>query len=434
VVTYGDAIHVREFRALWLSRAISLMGDQLARVALSVLVFNRTHSAGLTGLVYALTYLPYLVGPLVAGIADARPRREVMVVIDVARALALAVMALPGMPLVAMCALLVCVTAVSPVYDAARAATVPELLPPNVYPTGLALLTATTEGAQVLGFAVGGGLVATFGAKTSLWLDALTFAAAAVLIIRGLTKRPAAMAAVGREPWNTQIFSAARLIFGSPRLRGLLSLAWLNSLWLVPEGLAAPYAASLHAGPVAVGMLLAAIPAGCVVGAVIVGRFVTADLRERLMTPLALLAAAPLLACALRPGLAFSVLLWMLCGVGTSYNIPANAAFVQGLPNHRRAQAFALVTAGMVTGQGLGALLGGVLAGATSPSRAVGVAGLVGCAMVALLAATWLRRDRMIVLPDLLAAPADVPVQRQAQRDATCHLAETGAESAPSIV
>jgi MFS family permease len=427
VPTYGDAIRVREFRALWLSRAISLMGDQLARVALSVLVFERTHSAGLTGLVYALTYLPYLVGPLVAGIADSRPRREVMVAIDVARALALAVMALPGMPLSAMCALLVCVTAVSPVYDAARAATVPDLLSAEVYPTGLALLTATTEGAQVLGFAVGGGLVATFGAKTSLWLDALTFAIAATLLLRGLTQRPAAMAAAAREPWATQIGSAAKLIFGSPRLRGLLSLAWLNALWLVPEGLAAPYAASLHQGPVAVGMLLAAIPAGCVVGCIAVGRFVRADLRERLMSPLALLAAAPLVACAVRPGLVISLLLWMLCGVGTSYNIPANAAFVQALPNHRRAQAFALVTAGMVTGQGLGALLGGVLAGATSPARAVSVAGLIGCGLVAVLASTWLRPDRMIVLPD-------IPAQRDAGRDNSCHPAQTGAESAPSIV
>ena len=428
--TYADALRVREFRALWLSRAISLLGDQLARVALSVLVFERTRSAGLTGLVYALTYLPYLVGPLVAGIADSRPRREVMIAIDVVRAIALVLMALPGMPLVAMCALLVAVTAVSPLYDAARAATVPDLLPHDVYPTGLALLTATTEGAQVLGFAIGGAVVASFGAKASLWLDALTFATAAVLIVRGVERRPAAMAGPGRESWSQQLVGAAQLIFGSPRLRGLLSLAWLNALWLVPEGLAAPYAASLHHGAVAVGMLLAAIPAGCVIGAVVVGRFVSADLRERLMTPLALLAAAPLIACAMHPGLVVSLALWTLCGVGTAYNIPANAAFVQSLPNHRRAQAFALVTAGMVTGQGLGALLGGVLAGATSPARAVAVAGLAGCGLVAVLSATWLRRDRMIVLPDLEITAAAVPEQRTA----SCQSAPTGAESSPSIV
>lgn len=44
---------VPEFRAMWSAEVLSLVGDQLARVAISVLVFQRTDSAGLT---YALTY------------------------------------------------------------------------------------------------------------------------------------------------------------------------------------------------------------------------------------------------------------------------------------------------------------------------------------------------------------------------------------------
>lgn len=53
---------------LWLAEVLSLLGDQLARVALSVLVFDRTGSALLTGLVYGLSFLPALVaGPLLGG-------------------------------------------------------------------------------------------------------------------------------------------------------------------------------------------------------------------------------------------------------------------------------------------------------------------------------------------------------------------------------
>src|SRR3954471_13974908 len=169
----------REFRALWLARSLSLLGDQLARVAIAVLVYERTDSAALTALAYALTFLPYLVGPLFAGVADRRPRRSVLIALDLARAGVVAIMALPGMPLPVMGVLLVLVTMVSPCYDAARSAMLPELVPAEIYPTGLAIFTITTEAAQVLGFAVGGLLVAAVGARRALALDAMTFLVAA---------------------------------------------------------------------------------------------------------------------------------------------------------------------------------------------------------------------------------------------------------------
>jgi hypothetical protein len=48
---------VREFRWLWLADVQSLLGDQLARVALSVLVYERTGSSLLTAGIYALTFI-----------------------------------------------------------------------------------------------------------------------------------------------------------------------------------------------------------------------------------------------------------------------------------------------------------------------------------------------------------------------------------------
>ena len=40
--TYRDVFGVSEFRNLWLAQLLSVSGDQLARVALTVLVYNRT--------------------------------------------------------------------------------------------------------------------------------------------------------------------------------------------------------------------------------------------------------------------------------------------------------------------------------------------------------------------------------------------------------
>jgi len=48
--TFRDAFAVTEFRALWVAQLLSVVGDQLARVALTLLVYDRTRSAFLARL------------------------------------------------------------------------------------------------------------------------------------------------------------------------------------------------------------------------------------------------------------------------------------------------------------------------------------------------------------------------------------------------
>src|SRR5258708_4434008 len=84
--TFREVFAVREFRALWLAQLLSVAGDQLARVAMTVLVFDRTHSALWTALTYAVTFLPWVIGGLApSGLADRRPRQQVMLASDAAR-------------------------------------------------------------------------------------------------------------------------------------------------------------------------------------------------------------------------------------------------------------------------------------------------------------------------------------------------------------
>jgi MFS family permease len=381
----GGPFSFGEFRALWLARGLSLLGDQLARVAIAVLVYDRTNSPALTGVTYALTFLPYLAGPLAAGIGDRRSRRGVIIALDFARALVVAVMALPGMPLPVVVGLLVLVTAASPVYDASRSAMLSELLPAEIYPTGLGIFTITTEAAQVVGFALGGILVAAVGATPALFLDAFTFLAAGIAVSVGIRPRPAAVSQPQRPAGELR--NTLRLIGTSPELRRLLALAGLNSFWVVPEGLAAPYARTLHGGPVAVGLLLAAIPFGCVLGATLLMRCTSHEQRLQSMLPLAAATGLPLLACAAHPGLSVTLVLWGLCGVGTAYNCAANAAYVAALPNSRRSQGIAVAAAGMVTGQGVAILLAGVISSAVAPWRVVGVCGLIATTITFALAA-----------------------------------------------
>jgi MFS family permease len=97
-VTFGDVFAVREFRVLWLAQLLSVAGDQLARVAMTVLVYDRTHSALWSALTFAVTFLPWIVGGLgLSGLADRLPRRQVMITCDLARMVLVCLMALTSM-------------------------------------------------------------------------------------------------------------------------------------------------------------------------------------------------------------------------------------------------------------------------------------------------------------------------------------------------
>src|SRR5262249_58393890 len=125
----AEGFGVSEFGVFWLAQALSVAGDRLALVALTVLVFDRTHSPLLTAVAFAAGFLPWVVGGvLFGGAADRWPRREVMVGCDLARAVLVAGMGGPGVPLPALGALLGAVTSLASPFWAARASLLPGTL------------------------------------------------------------------------------------------------------------------------------------------------------------------------------------------------------------------------------------------------------------------------------------------------------------------
>jgi len=252
---FVGVLRLREFRVLWLADIQSLLGDQVARVALAVLVFDRTQSGLATAAVYGLTFLPALLGGvLLGGVADRVPRRTLLVGGDAARAVLLATMAIPHLPVTVLAVLLVVAVLIGAPWKAAETALVVDILPTRDHPVGLGLRSATNQGAQLAGFAVGGLTVAALGPQTALAVDAATFLVSAAVIRTGIRHRPTLPRP---DPTATKTDTATRsrrrwwdgvtVVAADPRLRQLLALSWLLGLLVVPEGLAAPYAAELGA-------------------------------------------------------------------------------------------------------------------------------------------------------------------------------------------
>lgn len=384
--SYAEVFSVGEFRTLWLAQLASVAGDQVARVALTVLVFDRTESAGLAALTYALTFLPDLVGgPLLSGLADRYARRRVMVWCDVGRAGLVAAMAVPGMSLWLVSGLLVVMQLLSSPFSAARAAMMKTILEGDRYVVGSSVTGVTSQAAQLAGFAFGGTLVAGLGSGNALLVDAATFALSAVLIRAGVQdhriQRPDGDGETERAQvvpgWWASLVAGTVLVWRDRRLRALVALACLCGFYVTVEGLAVPYAAGIGGGPIEAGLLMAANPAGQVVGMLLNARL-QPDLRMRLMGPLAIGACLPLIPCGLGPGFVMTFGLWALSGLLSAYQVTASATFVQLVPDAQTGQAFGVARTALIVSQGVGILAAGAAADRWSPSTVVAAAGVLG--------------------------------------------------------
>jgi hypothetical protein len=307
-------------------------------------------------------------------------------------------MAIPGMPLPVLYLLLIGVTLLGGPFRAAQQALLPDVLAGDLYVSALALRGMTIQSAQLAGFACGGVLVAALTPSWALFVDALTFLASAILVRTGV-QHPAAVSppTSSAEPTTARgsVLAGVRVVFGDPAVRALAVLSWLAGFYVVPEGLAAPYAAAIGTGTVGVGLLMAADPAGSVVGAFVFARWVPERVRPRVLGLLAVLAGLPLLACVAQPGLLVSLAALGISGaLAQAYQTQDTASLARAVPSAGRAQVMGIVVSGLVTVQGLGVLVAGVLADVIGTPLTIGLAGVGGMAVGLPAALSWRRARR----------------------------------------
>ena len=196
---------------------LSFAGDQFAQVAIAILVYRRTHSAFLTALAYALTYLPPIAGgPLLSGLADLFPRRRVMIVCDLLRVGTVGLMAIPGMPFAALCVLLFCTVLTGAPFSSARAALLPDVLPGDKFVLGSAIGNITYQASQILGFVAGAAVVAVLDPYRTLGMDAVSFGLSALIVAIGVKARPSPRREGAARPslWAVSA-DGIRIVFGN---------------------------------------------------------------------------------------------------------------------------------------------------------------------------------------------------------------------------
>jgi MFS family permease len=383
---YRDAFAVREFRVMFAAYIVTMLGIVVAGLALTVHVYDRTGSPLLSALTFTLSFLPYLFGgTLLSGLVDRIPARRLLVGCDLLSAALVVVMALPGMPIAVLLALLFCMNLYAPLAAGTRSAMLPEIMPPGAVVPARSLLRMVAQTAQICGYAAGGGLLAGLAPRHVLLVDAFAFAAAATVLRLGLRDHRAA-GAVRAESLARDSLRGMRDVLALPALRRVLLLSWLVPFFAVaPEALAAPSAAHLGLPPAAAGWWLTAIPAGTVIGELAGVLFLPAGWRRRLVRPLAVVCFLPLLAFAAEPGLALALALLVLAGTGAAHTLGLDQLLLEVTPADLRGRAFTVSTAGLMTLQGLGFAAAGALGEITPPFPAVAIAGAAGLALVVVL-------------------------------------------------
>jgi len=400
--TFREVFGVREFRPLFGTFLLSTIGDELARVALTVLVYQRTESPLLSAATFAISYLPWLLfGPLLSTLADRFPRHRVLIASDAARAGLVALMAIPGTPLPLLLALLFVVALCAPPFESARSALMADVLDGDRYAVANSLTNISLQLAQVIGFVLAGALVAALSPSAALLLNAATFAVSAVWLAGGLQRRPAPGAEGGGSGGLLRDAAAGfALIRRTPRLLAIIGVLWIATLFAyASEGIATPLVEELGQGTVAVGVLLAANPLGVTIGGLVVARLVAPHRREALVPHLVVLSLLPLVVAGLvgalaPPGLVtFAVVVGLLfvSGLGGAWLIPLNVSFVQTVPSAFRGRAFGVAVAGLYGVQGVGVLGAGLVAEGLAPTVVVAVSGAVGLLAVVVPLVAYVR-------------------------------------------
>ncbi|MEV2238955.1 MFS transporter [Micromonospora sp. NPDC049891] len=377
--TFRDVFAVAEFRVLFASYGIFMIGETVKMLALSVLVYERTGSGLLAALAYVTGFLPHALGGLfLLALADRWPGRALIVGYDLVRLAMVVVLATGALSPSAMLGLVAVVALFGPVSSASRSAMLPEMLRGDTYVLGRSLLTVAAGGTQVAGFAVGGLLLSLVGPYGALWLTAATCGLSALLVRFGLAHRPARAGRVVDGPRAgafRETLRVNRQLLADRRIRGLLLAQWLpGSLLVGAEGVAVPYAADLGPGASA-GVLLMAGAGGMLVGDLLVGRFMAPARRERLTPWLALLLGVPMLAFLARPALLPAAALFAVAAGGFAYQLGLARRFLDAVPEARRGQAFGLVSTGMMAAQGLAAAGAGALSEVLAPGVVMAGAG-----------------------------------------------------------
>ena len=390
------------FRLLFGSTLISGLGTWLAVIALSVDVFDRTHSGVWVSALLIADFLPAVaIGLLLSPLVDRLSRKGLLVGADLVRLAAFVLLALAVRPWQIVALAFVAGVAsgfARPVVQAG----LPNLVPAESLPRANSLLRTAEQLTITIGTLIGGIVVAVSGPDVAYWLNAASFLFSVGLLIR----IPGGLLQEGRFVSHGHWHDLAEGIAAIRRSRALMTVL---VVWaLVEIGIALVNVSevvlakvSFNAGDFGFGLMWTATGVGAVVGAL----FSSSWLERRSMT-LVYTAAIALMAfgdaaAAVSPNVWVAVWCILVAGIGNATAIVCGSLLVQrSSPDNLRGRTFTLIMGSHFAVLGIGMAVAGPLVNAVGARWVWGIAS-VFIALAAVTGFAMLRRA-----PELVPEPA----------------------------
>lgn len=351
------------FRLLYAAAFGSSLGTMLAAIALTVDIYDRTHSGRWVGALLVAEFLPTIaIGLLLGPLFDRLSRRALMVGADLARLGAFA--ALPFAPNAATIVGLALVVGVgNGFFSPAANAALPNLVPAADLARANSLLGATTNLTWMLGPVVGGGLLALSGPSLPYWVNAATFALSAALLLRIPRASFRREQPLSRGHWRDLADGFAIVRRSQPVLTVLVvwSIASLGNA-AVNVGEVFLVRDALGGGNLGLGVAMGAAGLGLVAGSLLVSSLV-----ERVATGRVYAASIACMAIgigggALAPSVAFVVIAVLVSGFGNGAATVCNQLILQtGVPDALRGRAITTVMSVSFAALALGMATAGAL-------------------------------------------------------------------------
>jgi MFS family permease len=369
------------FRQLWLSRAISYLGDGAGTVGLLLLLRDEGVAPLAVGYVLLSQTLPSVLGPL-AGVTTARLNpRLVLAVTSIGQGAVFAIIGIASVPYAVVIGLVATAAVLNAAYEPVARSAVPAIVQPTELVEANAWMATALNLQATVGPIVAGLLAVPFGARGGLVLDALTFLVAAGPLV---TLRLPQAVSVG-DTWLTRFSSLIRELARQRLVTVVLVTLFLGVAFISVDSVALVFLvrSTFKASGLAYGVASGCLGFGMVATTLTIasGRIQVSS--TKLLVASYFLSGLGAVVIAIAPVYLFVPIGELALGVGNGFGVVALETIVQRrFAPSLMAGAFGLVGVAALAGSAVASVTGGTIVQYTSPRIAFAFAA-AGDALVA---------------------------------------------------
>jgi MFS family permease len=266
---FSSLRHV-DYRYLWTGTLMMSAGQWVQQVTLGWLLYDLTGNSMLLGALNGLRALPFLVtGPMAGVAADRMDRRTLLIrtqwVLVVTAILMGALVASPFLH-VWHIFLFTLITGIAwTITEPVRMSMIPNVVPKEDLANAIALNSGGFNLMKVIGPALGGALIAWFGAAENFFVQAVAYSGVLGMIY--LMHIPVQRAEARRATAVANLKEGFAYVWSTPAVLALMTLAYVPRVFAVPYQTLMPVFQKdvLKIGPEGLGLLMAAPGVGAVI-------------------------------------------------------------------------------------------------------------------------------------------------------------------------